>query len=241
MSCYVNIIGQVQDFGPEDESNCRRRNFYNHLMRSWKTDMFNRSLARKALTHLLHSVLILWQAYAWDGGELSRIHATRAFVQLASRVNSEYTFEGVELDDAAIRVHDLVQRLIEVTDQAIDQLNDIDTPILDASASDEFQDVMMTLWLTHKLERDFAFWALELSHKYQQSVIVLQSGHIGIGHRSCTNGDVVALIAGLDVPMVLRLVNGQRYRIIGRAYLDDAMDGELWPEDENQLQMVDIV
>lgn len=49
-------------------------------------------------------------------------------------------------------------------------------------------------------------------------------------------GDVVALISGLEMPMLLRRVEGG-YRLISHIYVHGVMYGELWPENG---EMVDI-
>jgi hypothetical protein len=48
----------------------------------------------------------------------------------------------------------------------------------------------------------------------------------------------VALIAGVDMPMILRS-DGDSYRSMGPAYIDGMMYGETWAKDEGDL--IDIV
>jgi hypothetical protein len=75
---------------------------------------------------------------------------------------------------------------------------------------------------------------------YERVLVVLDSGHFAFVHKSCEVGDVIALIAGLNVPMLLRPV-GNKYRIVGRAFVYGAMDGELWPRDQGALQTMEIL
>ncbi|KAH7327450.1 hypothetical protein BKA65DRAFT_510616, partial [Rhexocercosporidium sp. MPI-PUGE-AT-0058] len=65
-----------------------------------------------------------------------------------------------------------------------------------------------------------------------------ENGYMGMGMPEIETGDQVLLVAGLPRPLIGRKV-GERYQLIGPAYLHGIMDGEKWPEDESQL--VDIV
>jgi hypothetical protein len=48
-------------------------------------------------------------------------------------------------------------------------------------------------------------------------------------------GDVIALVSGLEMPLVLRPVKGS-YSLVTHAYLHGIMYGELWPEVEDELE-----
>ncbi|KAM0431860.1 hypothetical protein ACHAPT_005112 [Fusarium lateritium] len=52
---------------------------------------------------------------------------------------------------------------------------------------------------------------------------------LGLGPPHMEEGDSVALIFGLNVPFVLREVGDSKYRIIGEAYVDGMMDGQMAP------------
>jgi predicted nucleic acid-binding protein len=69
---------------------------------------------------------------------------------------------------------------------------------------------------------------------------LVQTEHLrlGQGPGGCMPGDVVALIAGLSIPMVLRR-HGSSFLLIGPMYLAGAMHGELWPDDP--MKLVDIL
>jgi hypothetical protein len=49
-------------------------------------------------------------------------------------------------------------------------------------------------------------------------------GH-GIGPAAMAPGDLLCVLFGFDLPVVLRLVEGSRYRFIGECYVHDLMDG----------------
>ncbi|KAE9367148.1 HET-domain-containing protein [Stipitochalara longipes BDJ] len=67
---------------------------------------------------------------------------------------------------------------------------------------------------------------------------VTSSGRLGKGLKDIQEGDYVALIAGVDMPMILRK-EGDLYRSKGPAYIHGTMFGETWPKHENDL--VDIL
>jgi hypothetical protein len=61
---------------------------------------------------------------------------------------------------------------------------------------------------------------------------------MGVGPRCSRTGDRIALIAGLKLPFVIREA-GDRYNLIGPAYIHGIMKGERW--DENLLTQIIIV
>jgi len=69
-------------------------------------------------------------------------------------------------------------------------------------------------------------------------LLITTGGRLGKGLKNIQEGDAVALIPGVDMPMILRK-GGDSYRSMGPAYIHGAMNGELWPENEGDL--IDIV
>ncbi|CZR66453.1 uncharacterized protein PAC_16354 [Phialocephala subalpina] len=67
---------------------------------------------------------------------------------------------------------------------------------------------------------------------------VTTAGYMGKGLIEAKEGDLVALIAGVETPMVLRK-EGEYYRSKGPCHVHGLMLGEKWLEDENNL--VDIL
>jgi hypothetical protein len=53
-------------------------------------------------------------------------------------------------------------------------------------------------------------------------------------------GDMVAVVSGLEMPLVLRPVEGG-HRLISHVYVHGMMYGELWPEGQDQLQNIALV
>lgn len=69
-------------------------------------------------------------------------------------------------------------------------------------------------------------------------LFLTKARRFGISHNTLKIGDVVWLLAGAKTPFVLRPRQDGTYELIGEAYVDGMMFGELWPEDEDVL--VDI-
>lgn len=59
-------------------------------------------------------------------------------------------------------------------------------------------------------------------------------GHMGIASDNVKDGDDVVLVAGLNLPMVLSPTADGNHRVIGPAYIEGLMYGELWSEEELQ-------
>jgi hypothetical protein len=62
--------------------------------------------------------------------------------------------------------------------------------------------------------------------------------YIGKALRSAQEGDVVMLISGVDLPMIARKA-GETYRLVSPAYVYGIMNGQKWPDSEEDL--IDIV
>jgi hypothetical protein len=58
-------------------------------------------------------------------------------------------------------------------------------------------------------------------------LVTFHNGMIGWAHNAVKCGDEIFLLAGCTVPAVLRKA-GERYTVVGRAYVDNRMDGEGW-------------
>lgn len=85
--------------------------------------------------------------------------------------------------------------------------------------------------------------AMDLDMKFSLSCLntrffITSGGCMGRGSKNIQKGDLIALIAGVDVPVIIRK-EGDLYRIKGPAYVHGIMNGEKWPEKESDL--IDIV
>lgn len=70
--------------------------------------------------------------------------------------------------------------------------------------------------------------------------ITLESGHFGRAHYSCQEGDSVYLLAGCEMPLILR-PHGDAFRVVAPAHVLGAMEGELWSDDESALETITLV
>lgn len=82
--------------------------------------------------------------------------------------------------------------------------------------------------------------AKELKDK---SYFTTEKGYIGLCFKSMLAGDLVVLVAGIDMPMIMRPEGSESegYRLIGPSYIHDIMQGEAWNDDENSLDEMLIV
>jgi hypothetical protein len=69
-------------------------------------------------------------------------------------------------------------------------------------------------------------------------LFITSRGLLGKGLKDIQEGDLVALIAGVGMPIIIRK-GGSSYRSKGPAYIHGMMYGEMWPKDE--IDLIDIV
>ena len=72
-----------------------------------------------------------------------------------------------------------------------------------------------------------------LLHWCSRSFFTTDSGHIGLGPAAAKVGDHVGLLAGSQVPFILRST-GQKFQVVGEAYVHGIMDGKYWEKLENE-------
>ena len=70
-----------------------------------------------------------------------------------------------------------------------------------------------------------------LLHTYQRTFFLTKHGYMGLGPRWCRPGDSVALIAGSEVPFIIRR-NGSDHTLVGPAYVHGVMHGEMWQDED---------
>ena len=83
------------------------------------------------------------------------------------------------------------------------------------------------------LEPDFEQYALG------RRMFGTTKGCLGIGPQRLREGDVVAILKGLEVPLVLRERQDKRYEVVGEAYVHGIMDGEAF--DEGKCERIELV
>lgn len=70
--------------------------------------------------------------------------------------------------------------------------------------------------------------------------LATSNGHVGAGLPSVLVSDCIALISGVEFPMVVRPL-GTHHQVVGPAYVHGMMCGEAWPKDETNLQDLTLV
>jgi hypothetical protein len=71
-----------------------------------------------------------------------------------------------------------------------------------------------------------------------RSLLVTESGKLGLGPLSTQSGDVVAFIRNTIVPFILRKAQAGRYTVVGEAYIHGFMHGEILEEDPPEFQEI---
>ncbi|KAK0099322.1 hypothetical protein ONS95_006318 [Cadophora gregata] len=104
------------------------------------------------------------------------------------------------------------------------------------------------------IQTDEETWYLQTSLEGNEDALIFQDlammctqetsfsttvkGYMGQGLQGIKAGDEILLVAGVSRPLIARRM-GERYRLIGQAYVHGVMYGEKWPVDESEL--VDIM
>lgn len=84
---------------------------------------------------------------------------------------------------------------------------------------------IITAWSWSRTRRlHFHIYRLTMGHTF----FITQAGYMGLATDRIKDGDHVVLIAGFKSPMVIRAIAGGKYSVIGPAYIEGLMKGELW-------------
>ena len=72
---------------------------------------------------------------------------------------------------------------------------------------------------------------------------VTENGYYGTASATIECNDYVVLVSGLQVPLIVRPTEGKagHYKLLGPAFVNGMMSGELWPETEEDLVDLTIV
>ncbi|KAK8051632.1 heterokaryon incompatibility protein-domain-containing protein [Apiospora rasikravindrae] len=93
------------------------------------------------------------------------------------------------------------------------------------------------------LEANFRTMQRHVNLFANYAFLTIDGGLWARAHLSCQVGDEVWLLAGSDVPVVLRRQrdDNTRFRVVGPAYVDGAMYGKMWADDESMLETITLV
>ncbi|RWA05036.1 hypothetical protein EKO27_g10065 [Xylaria grammica] len=114
-------------------------------------------------------------------------------------------------------------------------------PVYEAQTSPLGNDSAMMLIMTLLNSGGYGGMWLELMEWSNYALMVLDTGHFARGFRVCKKGDVVALLAGCEVPVALRPDGKGNYIFVALLYADGIMNGEAWPDDESELEEIKLV
>jgi hypothetical protein len=83
-----------------------------------------------------------------------------------------------------------------------------------------------------------AIWAVYRDRR----IFRTSKGYLGIGPSSLDKGDVVMLVAGVEIPFIFRPLSGRdAVSLVGAAYVHGIMTGEAMKELGSQFKMVAVV
>jgi len=88
----------------------------------------------------------------------------------------------------------------------------------------------------------FGFHGHAMAFSRKKCFIYTEKGYFGTAAdplpSSVQPGDIVAIVSGLEMPLLLRPIEGGGYKLLTHAYVHGIMYGEAWPETEDQLEEI---
>ncbi|KAK8070167.1 HET-domain-containing protein [Apiospora phragmitis] len=79
-----------------------------------------------------------------------------------------------------------------------------------------------------------------VNHSANWAFAITDNGYTGRAYATCRKGDQLWLLQGSRLPVILRQV-AEGYRYVAPAYFYDMMKGQLWPEEEEELETLTLV
>jgi hypothetical protein len=146
-----------------------------------------------------------------------------------------------KLDPEKIREHKLAFK------RWYDALLETNKRVLREKTQDQ-KDRMNRIWCTRTLHPggDGSDPGLGRFHHHAWStsrgrrLFLTKDARMGTAQGDVSLGDVVAVVAGLKLPLILSPV-GSQFRLVGHGYIHGIMDGEAWPKDGNGLRIITLV
>lgn len=77
-------------------------------------------------------------------------------------------------------------------------------------------------------EAEIGIYCLTNFHLAHAALLKTRKGYIGVGSAGIQRGDKVCVLAGANVPVILRPLGGQDYELVSYAFVVGAMHGEAW-------------
>lgn len=92
-------------------------------------------------------------------------------------------------------------------------------------------------WLSFFMRNDPVSFLQEICEGLSESILIqTTTGQLGVAYGFIRLGDTIALLAGSDVPVVLRK-EAENWHYLGPAYVYGISNGEAWPQDANTDEM----
>ncbi|KAI9728295.1 MAG: hypothetical protein M1834_007699 [Cirrosporium novae-zelandiae] len=88
---------------------------------------------------------------------------------------------------------------------------------------------------------EFEFQTRIWKDQYGKKFFTTEAGYMGTAETTVRQGDVIALLPGMEMPIILRRAIDGGYHFIGPAYVHGIMNGEIWLEDSLQTRMIRLV
>ncbi|KAF3044995.1 hypothetical protein E8E12_001349 [Didymella heteroderae] len=171
-----------------------------------------------------------WSDY--PTGEDSKDALQRTLVQDLPEENGKYTADG----SFAAWYHNMGLNDVEVTAGDFDQLS------LDSQAVGNRSDSNLTM--SFKMFGKNPFHSFVTVSNSLKCFFYTANNYFGTAPdplpESMHAGDIIALVSGLEMPLVLRPV-GIGYRLITHIYIHGVMYGELWPEADGVLEDITLI
>ena len=98
---------------------------------------------------------------------------------------------------------------------------------------------VLTEKITHPHEKFLVYQKAFIRHFFMRSFFTTKNGFIGLGPAAAMTGDRVALLAGSQVPLVLR-PRGDHFQLIGECYVHGCMDGTYWRERKKTTEQAEF-
>jgi hypothetical protein len=100
-------------------------------------------------------------------------------------------------------------------------------------------DMIIRLWYEENEElKDFhhTVWQIQRGKTF----FMTKTGWMGTADGTIQTNDMVVLIAGLEMPFILRPVEDY-FRVVGLAHVLGMMDGEQWPKNLSELDLITLI
>ena len=107
----------------------------------------------------------------------------------------------------------------------------------------DLKEMMNRVWYMRSIFGDASDPAVRVFHfrawllSRGKCFFITENSRMGTGQGKISQGDVIAIVAGLNMPLVLTPV-GNHFRLAGHIYVPGIMYGEAWPDQHSELSII---